>query len=160
MTQKFHVLRGKMSLIMKFAVCCTYAGDDHRYPRWKTPQGGKSYKLKAGKCHCRKSCANIVEQILLKKYGRKYSTDKKICWDPKMGLMLVSSNIGSLKSTSPQAFTIFDSDGNGEIDIGKLSLERTLSMYGAIQRPQLKKNSFRLLLLHLIYNIQFPKKFV
>ena len=158
MTQ--NVLRGKVSLIIKFAVCCTYAGDDHRYPRWKTPQGGKSYKLKAGKCHCRKSCANIVEQILLKKYGRKYSTDKKICWDRNMGLMLVSSNIGSLKSTSPQAFTIFDSDGNGEIDIGKLSLERTLSMYGAIQRPQLKKNSFRLLLLHLIYNIQFPKKFV
>ena len=138
MTQKFHVLRGKMSLIIKFAVCCTYAGDDHWYPRWKTPQGGKSYKLKAGKCHCRKSCANIVEQIFLKN-GRKYSTDKKICWDPNMNLLLVSSNIGSLKSTSPQAFTIFDSDGNGEIDIGKLSLERTLSMYGAIHRPQLKK---------------------
>ena len=75
-------------------------------------------------------------------------------------MLLVSSNIGSLKSTSPQAFTIFDSDGNGEIDIGKLSLERTLSMYGAIHRPQLK-NSFKLLLLHLylIYNVQFPKKF-
>ena len=104
-----------------------------------------------------KSCANIVEQILLNKNGRKYSTDKKICWDRNM--LLVSSNIGSLKSTSPQAFTIFDSDGNGEIDIGKLSLERTLSMYGAIQRPQLKRNSFKSLLLHLIYNIQFPKKF-
>ena len=62
-----------------------------------------------------------------------------------MGLMLVSSNIGSLKSTSPQAFTIFDSDGNGEIDIGKLSLERTLSMYGAIQRPQLKKKLLQII---------------
>ena len=29
----------------------------------------------------------------------------------------------------PQAFTIFDSDGNGEIDIGKLSLKREKYTY-------------------------------
>ena len=71
-------------------------------------------------------------------------------------MLLVSSNIGSLKSTSPQAFTIFDSDGNGEIDIGKLSLERTLSMYGAIHRPQLKKLLQIIVFTFSIF--QFPKK--
>ena len=37
----------------------------------------------------------------------------------------------------PQAFTIFDSDGNGEIDIGKLSLKKArkyMFMYGTIHR--------------------------
>ena len=57
-------------------------------------------------------------------FGCKYCLTERFYEIHVVGRAGWFANIGSLKSTSPQAFTIFDSDGNGEIDIGKLALKK------------------------------------